>query len=126
MLRASALLLVCLSVPSSLVGQTVADRESVSRVVESLLAAVGLVGDEIPHSPGTWSLVIARYAKGDSREVPIRAMAGVPVVVSFTAKTENTFRAVLTAVSVEGGTECAGMIVMQIPDQGGGRKGVRK
>ena len=143
------LLPIWLAIPSGVAGQTEADRESVNVVVVGLVAAAGLIGDEIPHSPGTWSLVIARFAKGDSREVPIPARAGeeyvakgaaeslgtdvdiciygpagdqidcdtlddsVPVV-TFTAKTEGTYRAVMTAASVEGGgTSFAGMIVLR-------------
>ena len=149
-----ALLLACLAVPAHLAAQTEADRESVNRVVESLLASAGEFGDEIPHSPGTWSLVVARFAKGDSREVAIPAGAAetyrvfgtteslgtdidiciygpagdqvdcdtlddsVPVVI-FTAETEGTYRAVMTAASVEGGgTSFAGMIVLRRLDQG--------
>ena len=162
MRRICALLLVCLPVPSGLVAQTEADRESVNRVVEPLLAAAGLVGDEIPHSPGTWSLVIARFAKGDLREVRIAAVAGeeyvaknvaaslgadidicvygpagdqvgcdtlddsVPVV-TFTAKTEGIYRAVMTAASVEGGgTAFAGMIVLRELDEGAESGGAGK
>ena len=156
------LLLVCLSVPSGLVGQTAADRESVNRVVEALLTFAGGMGDEIPHNPEAWSLAIARFAKGDSREVAISAKAGEnyevngvaeslgadvdiciygpagdPVdcdtledsfpIVSFTAKTEGTYRAVMTAVSVEGGgTSFAGMIVLRRLNEGEERGGVGK
>ena len=155
-----ALLLVCLAVPAHLAAQTVADRESVNRVVGSLLASAGEFGDEIPHGPGTWSLVVARFAKGDSREVPIPAGAAetyrvvgatespgtdidiciygpagdqvdcdtlddsIPVVI-FTAESEGTYKAVMTAASVEGGgTSFAGMIVKRCyldeGDEGGG------
>ncbi len=90
MLRICALLLVCPPVPSGLAGQTEADRESVNRVVAPLLAAAGLVGDEIPHRPGTWSLVIARFAKGDLREVPIPAVAGEEYVAKGVAESFGT------------------------------------
>ena len=152
--RICALLLVCLAVPAHLAAQTEADRESVNAVVESLFATTGLNSAELPHSPGTWSLVIARFAKGDSREVAIPANAAeaymvvgnteslgtdvdiciygpagdqvtcdtlddsVPVV-SFTAETAGTYRAVMTAASVEGGgTSFAGMIVLRDVDEG--------
>lgn len=71
--RICALLLICLAVPAHLAAQTLTDRESVNRVVGSLLASAGELGDEISHGPGTWSLVVARFAKGDSREVAIPA-----------------------------------------------------
>lgn len=74
--RTYVLPMVCLSVPAGLVGQTAADRESVDVVVEALLTFSGGMGDEIPHSPAAWSLVIARLAKGDSREIAIPAKAG--------------------------------------------------
>ncbi len=159
MLRAGTLLLACLSVPWGLVGQTVADRESVGRVVESLFSLAGEY-TEIPHIPGTWSVVIARFAKGDSREIAIPAKAGqdyhvfgdaesvrtdidicvygpagdpvdcdtledsVPMVF-FTAKTEGTYRAVMTAVSVEGGgTSFARMVVVRDRDEGAEGGGV--
>ncbi len=83
------LLLACLLVPSGLVGQTEADRESVNRVVERLLADAGQLGDEIPHSPGAWSLVIARFAEGDSREVRIPARAGEEYLVSGYAESHR-------------------------------------
>ena len=153
------LLLVCLPAQGHLTAQTVADRESVNEVVEGLFAAAGMLGTEISHSPGTWSLVIARFAKGDSREVAIPAEAaeaytvvgraeslgtdidiciygpagdqvdcdtlldGVPLV-SFTAETEGTYRAVLTAASVEGGgTSFGGMLVSRDLDEGDERGG---
>ena len=157
-----ALLLVCLAVPTHLAGQTPADREAVSWVVELLFVSAGEFGYEIPHSPGTWSLVVARFARGDSRQVAIPAEAGqdyrvigatesvrtdidiciygpggnpvdcdtlddsVPVV-SFTAKTAGTYRAVLTAVSVEGGgTSFAGMVVLRELDEGAESGGAGK
>ena len=160
--RICALLLVCLALPAHLAAQTPADRESVSRVVELLFVSAGEFGDEIPHSPGTWSLVVARFAKGDSREIAIPAEAGedyrvigatesfrtdidiciygpggnpvdcdtlddsVPVV-SFTAKTEGTYRAVMTAASVVGGgTAFAGMVVLRELDEGAERGGAGK
>ncbi len=67
MLRICAPLLVCLPVPSGLVGQTLADRESVARVMDQLIPSDReRVGLELPRHPETWSLVIARFAKGDS------------------------------------------------------------
>ena len=83
------LLMACLLVPSGLVAQTEADRESVNRVVQSLLADSGQLGDEIPHSPGAWSLVIARFADGDSREVQIPARAGEEYMVSGYAESHR-------------------------------------
>ncbi len=153
MRRICALLLVCLPVPSVLAAQTEADRESVNEVLESLFFAPS--GTEIPYSPEAWSLVFARFAVGDSREVLIPAKAGeeylvsgaaesfradvdicvydpagypvdcdtlpdyLPVVV-FTAKMEGTYRAIMTAASVEGGgTAFAGMkVVKVVPDRG--------
>ena len=41
-------------------------------------------------------------------------------VVTFTARTEGTYRAVMTAASLEGGTSSAGMVVLRLPDEGGG------
>ena len=108
--------------------------------------------------------MIARFAKGDSREIAIPAEAGQdyrvigatesgwtgtdidiciygpggnPVdcdtleddypIVFFTAKTAGTYRAVLTAVSVEGGgTAFAGMVVLREFDEGDESGGVRK
>ena len=76
MLRICAPLLVCLPVPSGLVGQTLADRESVARVMDQLIPSDReRVGLELPRHPETWSLVIARFAKGDSREVVFPAEA---------------------------------------------------
>lgn len=76
MLQFFSIMLVCLSIPSSLAAQTLADRESVNRVVESLFGLAGDYGDEIPRNPGAWSVVVARFAKGDSREIAIPAAAG--------------------------------------------------
>ena len=83
------LLMACLLVPSGLVAQTEADRESVNLVVQRLLADAGQLGDEIPHSPGAWSLVIARFAEGDSREVRIPARAGEEYLVSGYAESHR-------------------------------------
>ena len=66
------LLLVCVTAPMELTAQTKADRESVNRVVESLFVSAGDLGDEVAPLPGVWSVVIARFAKGDSREIEIR------------------------------------------------------
>ena len=71
-----ALLLVCLANPTDLTAQTEADRESVNRVVEWLFLIAGESGDEVARHPGIWSVVIARFAKGDSREIEIPAKAG--------------------------------------------------
>lgn len=149
-----ALLLICLQVPMVLTAQTTADRESVNRVVELLFSSAGNWGDEVAPLSGAWSVVIASFAKGDSREILIPARVGEefnvhgtaessradvdicvygpqgdPVacdtledsdpIARFTAKAEGTYRAVMTAVSVEGGgTSYAGMIVLRMLDQG--------
>ena len=154
MLRSFAVLLACLAAPVDLTAQTVADRESVNRVVELLFLAAGEYGDEVSRHPGSWSVAIAKFAKGDSREIVFPANVGeeysvegvaesigtdvdicvygpaggqvgcdtlddsVPVV-TFTAETEGTYRAVMTAASVEGGgTSFAGMIVLLDLDEG--------
>ena len=159
--RIFSIVLACLAAPTGLVAQTLADRESVARVVETLFP-LAREYTEIPHIPGTWSLVIARFAKGDSREIAIPAKAGqdyevwgaaesvgtdidiciygptgdpvacqtdedsVPIVF-FTPKTEGTYRAVMTAVSVEGGgTSFAGMVVLRDIDDGAERGGAGK
>ena len=158
-----ALLLVCLALPAHLAAQTVADREAVARVMDRLIPSDReRPGSELASYPETWSLVIARFAKGDSREVGFPAEAteryrvigatgspgtdidiciygpgGNPVdcdtlddslpIVSFTAKTAGTYRAVLTAVSVEGGgTSFAGMVVLRRLEQAAERGGAGK
>ena len=143
----SVLLLVWWAAPTGLTAQTEADRASVTKVVESLFLGVGT--DEVARHPGIWSVVIARFSKGDMREIDIPAKVGdwyqviggsesdetdVDVcvygpeggqiscdtlednfpVVSFTARTEGIFRAVMTAASVDGGTSYAGMVVLRI------------
>ena len=106
--------------------------------------------------------MIARFAKGDSREIAIRVdvgqryrvmgdaesvrtdidicvygPAGDPVacdtdedsvpLVFFTPKTEGTYRAVMTAVSGEGGgTSFAGMVVLRRLDDGAESGGTGK
>ena len=69
-------MLACLWAPTDLIAQTKADRESVNRVVELLFLAAGEYQDEVARHPGTWSVVIARFAKGDMREIEIRARIG--------------------------------------------------
>ena len=155
MLRLFALLLVCMVVSVDLAAQTTADRESVAWVMERLIPSDReRGGKEVASHPETWSIVLARFAKGDRREVAIPAEigesyqvigasgsygtdidicvygpAGDPVecdtlddnypVVTFTAMTEGTYRAVMTAASVEGGgTSFAGMIVLRRLDEG--------
>ena len=76
MLPLSVLLLVCLSVPVPLAAQTTADRESVNRVVESLFISAGELWDEVASLPGAWSVAVAKFAKGDSREIEIPATVG--------------------------------------------------
>ena len=71
-----ALLLVCLALPTHLAAQTVADRESVARVIDQLIPSNReRAGVELARYPGTWSLVIARFAEGYSREVAFSAEA---------------------------------------------------
>ena len=158
-----ALLLACLALPGNLGAQTVADRESVARVMAQLIPDDReRDGVELARYPVTWSLVIARFAKGDSREVAFPAEASeeywvigateslgtdidiciygpagdqvdcdtlddsFPVVI-FTTKTAGTYRAVMTAASVEGGgTSFAGMIVLKELDEGDEGGGVGK
>ncbi len=76
LLPLSILLLVLLSVSSALTAQTEADRESVRRVVELLFNTAGEFGDEIAPLPGVWSVAIAEFAKGDSREIEFPATVG--------------------------------------------------
>ena len=73
------LLLVCLTAPMELTAQTTADRESVRSVVDLLFLNADnaeLSGDEVARHPGIWGVVIARFAKGDSREIEIPAKVG--------------------------------------------------
>ena len=159
-----ALLVACLVAPAHVAGQTVADRESVALVMAQLIPSDRERADrEVAHHPETWSLVIARFAKGDSREVAVPAKAGEVYqvigasgsfsgtdidiciydpggdsvdcdtlpddypVVSFTARTEGTYRAVMTAASIEGGgTEFAGMVVLRYVDEVEDAEGVGK
>ncbi len=76
MLQVVVLLLVCMAVPTELTAQTTADRESVNRVVELLFLVPDEFGDEVAHHPGIWSVVIARFAKGESREIEIPTRMG--------------------------------------------------
>lgn len=147
-----------LAVPAGVVAQTEADRESVRTVVERLLGTAGapsVPGLEVARRAGTWSVVIAQFAKGDTREIDIPAAVGeryqviggsesyetdVDIciygpdgarygcdtledsypVVTFTARTEGVYRAVMTAASLKGGTSYAGMVVLRVLDEGGG------
>ncbi len=70
------LVLICVTVPMELTAQTKADRESVNRVIELLFNTAGEFGDEIAPLPGVWSVAIARFAKGDSREIVFPATVG--------------------------------------------------
>ena len=73
------LLLACVTVPMELTGQTTADRTSIRSVVDLLFLNAPnpeLSGDEVARHPGIWSVVIARFAKGDSREIEIPAKVG--------------------------------------------------
>lgn len=70
------ILLICLSVPVPLTAQTTADRESVNRVVELLFSSTGELGDEVAPLQGAWSVAVARFAKGDSREIAIPGTVG--------------------------------------------------
>ena len=153
MLRLSALLLVCLVTPTDLTAQTEADRASVNKVMERLFNTAGQADDEVARHPGTWSVVIAKFTKGDSRAIEIPAKVGeryhvigssesyetdVDIcaydpegdqlmcdteednfpVVTFSARTEGVYRAVMTAASVEGGKSFAGMVVLRIGANG--------
>lgn len=153
MLRLFSIVLASLAAPVNVAAQTVADRASVNRVVELLFLTAGEYGDEVTRHPGSWSVVIAKFAKGDTREVQFAAKVGeeysvegvaesngtdvdicvygpdgrpvecdtlddhVPIV-AFTAKTEGTYRAVMTASSVlGGGMSFAGMMVLRRVDE---------
>lgn len=76
MLQLAAFMLVCSANPMDLTAQTTANRESVRRVVEELFS-IAEEDDafELAH-PGTWSVAIARFAKGDSRAIEIAANVG--------------------------------------------------
>ena len=71
-----ALLLVCVANPVGLTAQTEADRESVAKVIEQLFSLAGKEKNGLARLPGTWSVVIAQFAKGDSRQIEIPAKAG--------------------------------------------------
>ena len=73
------LLLLCVASSAGLTAQTTADRESIGNVVDLLFLNADdpeLSGDEVARHPGVWSVVIARFAKGDSREIEIPASVG--------------------------------------------------
>ena len=73
------LLLGCLTSQPGLAAQTTADRESIRSVVDLLFLNADnteLSGDEVARHPGIWSVVIARFAKGDSSEIEIPAKVG--------------------------------------------------
>ena len=59
-------------------------------MVELLFVSAGEFGYEIPHSPGSWSVMIARFAKGDSREIAIPAEAGQEYWVMGTTESVRT------------------------------------
>ena len=44
--------------------------------MEWLFLNAGEFGDEVARHPGIWSVVIARFSKGDSREIEIPAKVG--------------------------------------------------
>ena len=146
--RLPVLLLLWLALPAAVTAQTEADRESVTKVIEQLFNIAGEDQDGLARIPETWSVAIARFAKGDSREIEIPAKAGETYqviggsesddtdvdicvygpagdqiycdtmqdnypIVTF-GGTVGTYRAVLTAASVIGGTSYAGMIVLRI------------
>ena len=73
--RLCALLLLCLANPLGLAAQTTTDRESVSKVIEGLFQLAG-EQDGLARLPGSWSVVVAQFAKGDSRELRIPAKTG--------------------------------------------------
>ena len=72
------LLLICVASPAGLEAQTTTDRESIRGVVDLLFlnADPDVTGDEVARHPGIWSVVIARFAKRDSREIEILAKVG--------------------------------------------------
>ena len=70
------LLLFWLALPATVTAQTEADRESVTKVIEQLFSIAGEDQDELAHLPVTWSVAIARFAKGDSREIEIPVQDG--------------------------------------------------
>ena len=79
MLPLCVLLLISLANPAGLAAQATADRESIRSVVDLLFLNADnpeLSGDEVARHPGIWSVVIARFAKGDSREIKIPARVG--------------------------------------------------
>lgn len=160
MLQLSVLLLVGLANPAGSAAQTTVDRESVSRVMEILIPSDWTrPGTEVARYQNVWSIVIARFAEGDRREILIPARVGgeydvhgasesvgtdvdicvfgpqgdpvawdtlednIPIA-GFTAKAEGTYRAVMTAVKVDGaGTSFAGMVVLQRQDEENARPG---
>lgn len=86
------LLLVCLTNQPALGAQTTADRESIRSVVDLLFlnADPELSGDDVARHPGIWSVVIARFAKGESREIEIPAKAGEWYQVDGASDSEGT------------------------------------
>ena len=75
-----AAILLLLAWQASTVGelraQTEADRESVRAVVEGLFDLAEEYGDSIPHHSSAWSVVIGRFAKGDTKQIEIPMVAG--------------------------------------------------
>ena len=69
-------LLVSPATPIHLTAQTEADRESVMKVMEDLFNLAEEGQDSLARLPGTWSVAIAQFAKGDSRSIDIPAKVG--------------------------------------------------
>lgn len=79
MLPICVILLACVTVPMQLTAQTKADRTSIHSVVDLLFLNADdpeLSPDDVARHPGIWSVVIARFAKGDSRQIEIPAKVG--------------------------------------------------
>ena len=70
--------------------QTEADRESVTKVIEQLFNTAGEDKDGLARIPETWSVAIARFAKGDSREIEIPAKVGETYQVIGGSESDDT------------------------------------
>lgn len=75
MLQLAAFMAVCSANPMDLTAQTTANRESVRRVIEKLFITAS-EDETLELAPGTWSVAIAQFAKGDSRAIEIAANVG--------------------------------------------------
>ena len=77
-LQLTAFAVVCLANAIDLTAQTTPNRESVRTVMEQTFSAADAdLGFELAHLPGTWSVAIAQFAKGDSRVIEIPAKVSV-------------------------------------------------